>query len=105
MERNENGTPVTPRGNDGGLGTLENFFTPERDGCRGATDRTDTDDNRPNGGMGCPGMKDACLADLPLAYAYVPWQKWRGLYAPADALGRGTLFEELDKPLGVYGNE
>ena len=42
---------------------------------------------------------------LPLAYAYVPWQKWRLLYTPENALASGTLFEELNKPLGVYGNE
>ncbi len=48
----------------------------------------------------------AMLSDsLPLAYAYVPWQKWRLLYSPREALANGTLFEELNKPIGVYGNE
>ena len=48
---------------------------------------------------------EAALGGKPLAYAYVPIQSWRMLYTVDDALGRGTLFEELDKPLGVYGNE
>ncbi len=35
---------------------------------------------------------------LPLAIAYVPRQAWRELYEPEKALGRGTVFKELDKP-------
>ena len=35
---------------------------------------------------------------LPLAMAYVPWQKWRELYTPEVGLQRGTIFAELDKP-------
>ena len=34
-----------------------------------------------------------------LAMVYSPHQCWRMLYAPEKALMRGTLFEELDKPL------
>jgi hypothetical protein len=34
-----------------------------------------------------------------LAMVYSPHQCWRKLYAPDKALMRGTLFEELDKPL------
>ena len=51
---------------------------------------------------GCDG--DA-LNGLPLAYAYVPIQSWRMLYSPDVALVRGTMFEDLDKPMEVYGNE
>lgn len=40
-----------------------------------------------------------------LAYAYVPIQRWRKLYSVEDALSRGTMFEELDKPMEVYGRE
>lgn len=39
-----------------------------------------------------------CVDDLPLAMAYVPFQKWRKLYDPQTALKRGTIFEELDLP-------
>jgi len=53
----------------------------------------------------CPVSDDATLGDKPLAYAYVPIQRWRMLYGTDDALGKGTLFEELYKPMEVYGNE
>ena len=54
---------------------------------------------------GCEQNDEATLHDKPLAYAYVPIQRWRMLYSVDDALGRGTLFEELDKPMEVYGRE
>ena len=43
------------------------------------------------------------LADvrLPIAMAYVPWQKWRDVMKPHDAIRRGTIFEELSLPF--YG--
>ena len=54
---------------------------------------------------GCGKDGITTMDDLPLGYAYVPIQKWRMLYSPEDALVRGTMFEELDKPTEVYGNE
>ncbi len=52
---------------------------------------------------------DGCNGDCPknclLAYVYAPTQKFRMLYSAQDALTHGTLFEELYKPMGVYGNE
>ena len=59
---------------------------------------TDTSDE-------CIEGAEASLDGKPLAYAYVPMQSWCMLHSIEDALGRGTLFEELDKPMGVYGNE
>ena len=53
----------------------------------------------------CPESAEATLHDKPLGYAYVPIQRWRMLYTPEHGLERGTLFEELDKPMEVYGNE
>ena len=53
----------------------------------------------------CQENAEATLHDKPLAYAYVPIQRWRMLYSVEDALGHGTLFEELYKPMEVYGNE
>lgn len=53
----------------------------------------------------CPESEDATLHDKPLGYAYVPIQRWRMLYTPEQGMHRGTLFEELDKPMEVYGNE
>ena len=86
MERNENGMPVIPKNNAG-----QGVKAPSRGACQ----------------MGENGVmkSDACLDSLPLAYAYVPWQKWQMLYKPAEALMAGTMFEELDKPMGVYANE
>lgn len=60
---------------------------------------------RVNNGEMCPENDAATLFDMPLAYSYVPIQRWRMLYEPERALTRGTLFEELDKPMEVYGNE
>ena len=38
------------------------------------------------------------LASMPLAMAYVPWQKWQHIYKPENALCAGTIFQELDLP-------
>lgn len=54
---------------------------------------------------GCAANEDESLGSRPLAYAYVPIQSFRMLYTPADALTHGTLFEELYKPMEVYGHE
>lgn len=36
--------------------------------------------------------------NMPIAMAYVPWQKWKSTYDPEKALERGTIFPELDLP-------
>lgn len=38
------------------------------------------------------------LADLPLAMAYVPMQKWKSTYEISEALSKGTIFPDLYKP-------
>jgi hypothetical protein len=38
------------------------------------------------------------LGQLPLAMAYVPFQRWEPLYDPCRALQRGTVFPSLDLP-------
>ena len=47
--------------------------------------------------------EDVCtvpgLEDAPLAMIYSPKQYWRSTYTPPEALDRGTLFEELFKPM------
>ena len=53
---------------------------------------------------GCGGRGD-CLDTKPLSYVYAPDQQFRLLYSAKDALSHGTLFEELYKPMGVYGHE
>ncbi len=46
-------------------------------------------------------FSDTQLKNLPLTMAYVPMQKWGEVYSENDALERGTLFPDLDKPF--YG--
>lgn len=41
-------------------------------------------------------MPDA--KDVSLAMAYVPFQRWEGLYEPAVGFNRGTIFKGLDLP-------
>lgn len=44
------------------------------------------------------------IYEYPLAMAYAPMQRFRGLYDPRTALHRGTMFCELDLPLeAAYG--
>ena len=43
------------------------------------------------------------LTEYPLAMVYAPCQSIRALYDPDTALDRGTLFTELDLPLGGEG--
>ena len=43
--------------------------------------------------------------NLPLAYAYVPYQQFEKPYSKEMALKAGTIFPSLNKPLGVYGKE
>ena len=38
------------------------------------------------------------INQMPIAMAYVPWQKWRDIYEKDKGIIRGTIFEELDKP-------
>lgn len=45
------------------------------------------------------------IDDMPLAYAYVPYQTYETPYAKEKALKVGTIFPSLNKPYGVYGNE
>ncbi len=57
-----------------------------------------------NGVQGGDGTNDGCNGSFgtqkrQLAMVYSPYQCWRMLYSPMDALAHGTLFEELYKPL------
>ncbi len=46
---------------------------------------------------------DKCIDKLPLAMAYVPFQKWRKVLDASAGLTAGTIFEELYKPW--YGDK
>ena len=98
MDKNENGYPMPePQG-----GTVGGVTGGNGCGC-GCN-------NGGNGNVGgvtnhnCGGRGD-CLDDMPLAYVYAPDQRFRMLYSANDALSHGTLFEELYKPMEVYGRE
>lgn len=46
----------------------------------------------------CAPAKDDRLAGMPIAMAYVPWQRWKQTYSLEQGLNRGTIFPELDLP-------
>lgn len=58
----------------------------------------------PYASYGCNNNDCACntdkayLHDMPLAMAYVPWQEWKQVYEPCQALEAGTIFPELNLP-------
>ena len=116
MDKNENGYPNGSVGGvtDGGMGGCGN-------GC-GCGNGNGCGGNGNGNGNGCGGNGNggsvggvqgnhtcggdgSCLDRVPLAYVYAPNQVFRMLYSANDALTHGTLFEELYKPMEVYGRE
>ena len=101
MYKNENGFPVN-------CVPCQNCQM--NDGCNMPSDDTNPPNTPPGdvGGVGgnhnCGGTGN-CLDNMPLAYVYGPDQRFRMLYSANDALRHGTLFEELYKPMEVYGRE
>ena len=94
MDKNENGYPSL--GRSMGDGCLNNNSGQNGNGC--------TTPNGNNVGNGnCGGT--SCIDAFPLAYVYAPNQSFRMLYSAKEALNHGTLFEELYKPMEVYGRE
>lgn len=44
------------------------------------------------------------LEGMPLAMAYVPWQRWQNIYDAEKGFCNGTIFQELNLPFcGVGG--
>ena len=78
MEKQKNGQASSPEG------VLSGMLAPEN----GAGET-------PGTGCSCAGGEEMAS----LAMVYSPRQYWRDAYSPAEALDRGTLFRELDKPL------
>ena len=129
MAKNENGYPTQwsckaacCNSQGGSVGGVTDTERPS-EGCSENNGNVGgaTDTNRPGCGNGCgnngssgdlaPDMNGSCggrgdcLDGMAVAYVYAPDQKFRLLYSASDALSHGTLFEELYKPMGVYGNE
>ena len=100
MEKNENGYSEYFFGNrsierrsSNGSGCAGRD-TRRNDGIgNGAGMGTETDD-----GTSCP------MNTRQLAMVYSPYQHWRMLYSPDEALDHGTMFMELYKPLEECGN-
>lgn len=118
MDKNENGYPggtvggVTDQGGmnpPGNNGTNNGCNNRPGNGCgNGCPNRPGNGNNGSVGGVTnnhtCGG-DGSCLDNVPLAYVYAPNQMFRMLYTANDALKHGTLFEELYKPMEVYGRE
>ena len=91
MEKNENGfSDHNPERNEN-----------RNNSCPGTGEKW-----RAEGGAGVKNNQNPQLAspesgcsERQLAMVYSPHQCFRMLYSPERALERGTLFEELDKPL------
>ena len=47
---------------------------------------------------GCPNTRDFFPANMPIAMAYVPWQKFDKSFSLCHALQVGTIFPCLEKP-------
>ena len=120
MKKNEKGYPcfnLAPRGGEAGapdnnfVRTRENgdaIQQPSYSGTQRAKEGcSQSRDN--NGQINYPSLNNwgsnLNCDEVPLAYVYAPTQKFCMLYSAEQALKHGTLFENLYKPLGVYGNE
>jgi hypothetical protein len=52
----------------------------------------------------CSERRQQILLDqLPLAMAYVPFQRWGNLYNPEKGFSHGTIFQDLDFPFQGKG--
>ena len=102
MEKNENGYSEYRLGTRGGVNGNGNGNVNGGTG-RGSGCGCGCGSQAPgtNGGM----AGEMCGGDSrQLAMVYSPYQCWRMLYTPSEALKHGTLFEELYKPLGECKN-
>ncbi len=111
MDKNENGYPGGTVGGVTDNGGMQGGCQNGCNGCQNNGCGNGCGNNGGNGSVGgvgtnhtCGGTGD-CLDRKPLAYVYAPDQMFRMLYSANDALKNGTLFEELYKPMEVYGRE
>ncbi len=50
----------------------------------------------------CDKREEKCIDKLPLAMAYVPFQKWKNVYDASAGLQAGTIFQDLELPFYGY---
>lgn len=50
-----------------------------------------------------PQMTSERFDHMPLAMAYVPWQKWQNIFEADKGFHCGTIFHELHKPFEHAG--
>ena len=60
-------------------------------------------ERRGNGPSCAVCANEDAISGMPLAMAYVPWQKWEKLYEIDKGFCAGTIFRELDKPFEGKG--
>ena len=48
-------------------------------------------------------MHENETCQLPIGYIFVPPQQLDEVFTPEEGLSKGTMFPELNMPLGVYG--
>ena len=105
MPKNENGCPCMANPPPTVGGVTDNGVTRPQEGCsNGGTVGGVQGGCGSMNGHACGGRGD-CLDAYPLAYVYAPDQRFCMLYSAEDALSHGTLFEQLYKPMEVYGRE
>lgn len=77
---------------------LDKFVKTRASTERSAKNREWNDSAGETQNMGYSKFSNTLLKNLPLAMAYVPFQKIEGTYTQEEALKAGTLFPNLDKP-------
>lgn len=75
-------------------------------GCERQTDCTHKPDrmmDRRDTFQEMPCQAHLSLEAMPLAMAYVPWQRWLNLFEACKGFHCGTIFQELHKPFEHAG--
>lgn len=65
--------------------------------CQNACQNTCQDSCQIPASNPCMNTPSFPLKEMPIAMAYVPWQKWQKIYDVCEGFQRGTIFSELDK--------
>lgn len=106
MKKNENGFPFAEKGSEPCFNAPRTPVEENESGNSNAA-RAKEGCSRGNDAGTDPRrmITDSECDQAPLAYVYAPMQKFCMLYSAEDALKHGTLFENLYKPMEVYGRE